>query len=68
MFEGGALKEINATKQKVLLCVNYVKGYYKIRKTKLVHIFLKSMKDLLECMKMILKNACENARKNKNNF
>lgn len=39
VFEGGALKEINATKQKVLLCVNYVKGYYKIRKTKLVHIF-----------------------------
>ena len=36
---GGALKEINATKQKVLLCMNYVKGYYKIRKTKLVHIF-----------------------------
>lgn len=36
---GGAVQEIIATMQGVLLCMKYLKGYYKLKKEKLVLIF-----------------------------
>ena len=36
---GGAVQEIIAIMQGVLLCMKYLKGYYKLKKEKLVLIF-----------------------------